>query len=141
MQIVSRPIIIKLRQEELTLTNIRQYYFVCRNWEQKYEALCNLDGSITIGQAMIFCQPHLICKQGTRRSAGWLSVKMMQDGHQVAMLTAELSTVQRTDVIQRFRDGQEKVLITTNVCARGQSQKHTLKGENLLASPMKIPLL
>ena len=77
----------------------------------------------------------------TRRSAGWLSVKMMQDGHQVAMLTAELSTVQRTDVIQRFRDGQEKVLITTNVCARGQSQKHTLKGENLLASPVKIPLL
>jgi len=64
MQIVSRPIIIKLRQEELTLTNIRQYYFVCRNWEQKYEALCNLYGSITIGQAMIFCQPHLICKQG-----------------------------------------------------------------------------
>lgn len=77
----------------------------------------------------------------TRRSAGWLSVKMMQDGHQVAMLTAELSTVQRTDVIQRFRDGQEKVLITTNVYVRGQSQKHTLKGENLLASPMKIPLL
>ncbi|XP_040543391.1 ATP-dependent RNA helicase DDX25 isoform X6 [Gallus gallus] len=63
LQIVSRPIIIKLRQEELTLTNIRQYYFVCRNWEQKYEALCNLYGSITIGQAMIFCQVHLICKQ------------------------------------------------------------------------------
>ncbi|XP_021238782.1 ATP-dependent RNA helicase DDX25-like isoform X3 [Numida meleagris] len=111
LQIVSRPIIIKLRQEELTLTNIRQYYFVCRNWEQKYEALCNLYGSITIGQAMIFCQ--------TRRSADWLSVKMIQDGHQVAMLTAELSIVQRADVIQRFRDGKEKVLITTNVCARG----------------------
>lgn len=110
LQIVSRPIIIKLRQEELTLTNIRQYYFVCRNWEQKYEALCNLYGSITIGQAMIFCQ--------TRRSADWLSVKMIQDGHQVAMLTAELSIVQRADVIQRFRDGKEKVLITTNVCAR-----------------------
>ncbi|XP_048822920.1 ATP-dependent RNA helicase DDX25-like isoform X3 [Lagopus muta] len=111
LQIVSRPIIIKLRQEELTLTNIRQYYFVCKNWEQKYEALCNLYGSITIGQAMIFCQ--------TRRSADWLSVKMIQDGHQVAMLTAELSIVQRADVIQRFRDGKEKVLITTNVCARG----------------------
>ncbi|OXB69786.1 UNVERIFIED_CONTAM: hypothetical protein H355_012508, partial [Colinus virginianus] len=111
LQIVPRPIIIKLRQEELTLTNIRQYYFVCRNWEQKYEALCNLYGSITIGQAMIFCQ--------TRRSADWLSVKMIQDGHQVAMLTGELSIMQRADVIQRFRDGKEKVLITTNVCARG----------------------
>jgi len=61
----------------------------------------------------------------TRRSADWLSVKMIQDGHPVAMLTAELSIVQRADVIQRFRDGKEKVLITTNVCARGQSQKQT----------------
>ena len=61
----------------------------------------------------------------TRWSADWLSVKMIQDGHQVAMLTAELSIRQRADVIQRFRDGKEKVLITTNVCARGQSQKQT----------------
>lgn len=44
---------------------------------------------------------------------------MSKDGHQVAMLTAELTIVQRADVIQRFRDGKEKVLITTNVCARG----------------------
>ncbi|XP_040398520.1 ATP-dependent RNA helicase DDX25-like isoform X2 [Cygnus olor] len=111
MQIVSNPIIIKLRQEELTLSNIRQYYFVCRNREEKYEALCNIYSSITVGQAMIFCQ--------TRRSADWLSVEMSKDGHKVAMLTAELTIVQRANVIQRFRDGKEKVLITTNVCARG----------------------
>lgn len=64
MQIVSNPIIIKLRQEELTLNNIRQYYFVCRNREEKYEALCNIYGSITIGQAMIFCQvKQLVCQE------------------------------------------------------------------------------
>ncbi|NXW24988.1 DDX25 helicase, partial [Circaetus pectoralis] len=111
MQIVSNPIMIKLREEELTLSNIRQYFFVCRSWEEKYRALCNIYGSITIGQAMIFCQ--------TRRSADWLSVEMSQDGHQVAILTAELTVAQRADVIQRFRDGKEKVLIATNVCARG----------------------
>lgn len=55
-QIVSNPIMIKLREEELTLSNIRQYFFVCRSWEEKYRALCNIYGSITIGQAMIFCQ-------------------------------------------------------------------------------------
>ncbi|XP_066843182.1 ATP-dependent RNA helicase DDX25-like isoform X5 [Anser cygnoides] len=82
-----------------------------RNREEKYEALCNIYGSITVGQAMIFCQ--------TRRSADWLLVEMSKDGHKVAMLTAELTIVQRANVIQRFRDGKEKVLITTNVCARG----------------------
>ncbi|XP_055675511.1 ATP-dependent RNA helicase DDX25 isoform X2 [Falco peregrinus] len=111
MQIVSNPIVIKLREEELTLSNIRQYFFVCRGREEKYRALCNVYGSITIGQAMIFCQ--------TRRSADWLSKEMSQDGHQVAILTAELTVAQRASVIQRFRDGKEKVLIATNVCARG----------------------
>ncbi|XP_072740798.1 ATP-dependent RNA helicase DDX25 isoform X1 [Ciconia boyciana] len=111
VQIISNPIVIKLREEELTLSNIRQYFFVCRSREEKYRALCNIYGSVTIGQAMIFCQ--------TRRSADWLSVEMSQDGHQVAILTAELTVAQRANVIQRFRDGKEKVLIATNVCARG----------------------
>lgn len=56
MKIISNPIMIMLREDELTLSNIRQYYFVCRSREEKYEALCNIYGSITIGQAMIFCQ-------------------------------------------------------------------------------------
>ncbi|NXJ85833.1 DDX25 helicase, partial [Trogon melanurus] len=111
MQIVSNPIVIKLREEELTLGNIHQYYLVCRNWEEKYRALCNIYGSITVGQAMIFCH--------TRRSADWLASEMSHDGHQVAVLTAELTVAQRANVIQRFRDGKEKVLIATNVCARG----------------------
>lgn len=51
--------------------------------------------------------------------ADWLSGKMSRDGHQVAILTAELTVVQRASVIQRFREGKEKVLIATNVCARG----------------------
>ncbi|XP_033925416.1 ATP-dependent RNA helicase DDX25 isoform X2 [Melopsittacus undulatus] len=110
-RIVSNPIMIMLREDELTLSNIRQYFFVCRSREEKYEALCNIYGSITIGQAMIFCQ--------TRRSADWLAVAMTQDGHQVAILTAELTVAHRANVIQRFRSGKEKVLIATNVCARG----------------------
>ncbi|NXI99609.1 DDX25 helicase, partial [Psophia crepitans] len=110
-RIISNPIVIKLREEELTLGNIRQYFFVCRSREEKYGALCNIYGSITVGQAIIFCQ--------TRRSADWLAVEMSRDGHQVAILTAELTVAQRADVIQRFRDGKEKVLIATNVCARG----------------------
>ncbi|XP_064896674.1 ATP-dependent RNA helicase DDX25 isoform X3 [Columba livia] len=111
VQIVANPIVIKLREEELTLSNIRQYFFVCRGREEKYQALCNIYGSVTIGQAMIFCP--------TRRSADWLALEMSQDGHRVAVLTAELTVAQRADVIQRFRDGKEKVLIATNVCARG----------------------
>ncbi|NXN10697.1 DDX25 helicase, partial [Indicator maculatus] len=110
-QMVANPIVIKLREEELTLTNIRQYFMVCHGREHKYRALCNIYGSITIGQAMIFCQ--------TRRNTEWLAAEMCQDGHQVGILTADLTVAQRATIIQRFRDGKEKVLIVTNICARG----------------------
>lgn len=55
----------------------------------------------------------------TRQNAKWLTVELMQDGHQVSLLSGELTVDQRASVIQRFRDGKEKVLVTTNVCARG----------------------
>ena len=46
---------------------------------------------------------------------------MVTDGHPVALLTGDLQTEQRHAVIERFRDGKEKVLITTNVSARGET--------------------
>uniref|UniRef100_A0A8D0G950 RNA helicase n=1 Tax=Sphenodon punctatus TaxID=8508 RepID=A0A8D0G950_SPHPU len=54
-----------------------------------------------------------------QRKAKWLSLELIRDGHQVSLLSGELTVDQRASVIQRFRDGKEKVLITTNVCARG----------------------
>ena len=44
---------------------------------------------------------------------------MTKEGHAVALLSGELTVDQRADVIGRFRRGIEKVLITTNVSARG----------------------
>ena len=55
----------------------------------------------------------------TRKAASWLSQKMTQDGHAVALLSGEITVEQRIAVLNRFRDGKEKLLITTNVCARG----------------------
>lgn len=44
---------------------------------------------------------------------------MSKEGHAVAILSGELTVQQRIDVLDRFRNGIEKVLITTNVLARG----------------------
>lgn len=53
--IVSNPIIIRLQKEEESLDNIRQYYIKCNNIDDKYTAITNIYGVITIGQAIIFC--------------------------------------------------------------------------------------
>lgn len=54
-RIVPDPNIIKLKREEETLDTIKQYYVLCSNKEEKFSALCNIYGAITIAQAMIFC--------------------------------------------------------------------------------------
>ena len=48
-----------------------------------------------------------------------LAAKMSKEGHAVALLTGESTPDQRIAVLNRFRDGKEKVLITTNLMARG----------------------
>ena len=59
------------------------------------------------------------CVIQTRKSASWLAEKMTADGHSVALLSGEMTVEQRLAVLNRFRDSKEKVLITTNVSARG----------------------
>lgn len=54
-KVVPDPNIIKLKREEETLDTIKQYYVLCNSREEKFQALCNIYGAITIAQAMIFC--------------------------------------------------------------------------------------
>ncbi|XP_061696581.1 ATP-dependent RNA helicase DDX19B-like [Syngnathoides biaculeatus] len=109
--IVPEANIIRLRREEETLDTIKQFYVLCGSKEDKFNILCDLYGSMTVAQAMIFCR--------TRKIALWLSANLTKEGHSVALLSGELTVMQRACIIERFRDGKEKVLVTTNVCSRG----------------------
>ena len=111
-QIILDPVTITLKRQEESLDNIKQWFIEVGNEEEKFEALSTIYGMVSIGQAMVFCR--------TRESATWLAGKMSQEGHATAVLTGDLETHQRLAVLQRFRDkGRERLLITTNVCARG----------------------
>ncbi|KAF7666116.1 hypothetical protein LDENG_00120740 [Lucifuga dentata] len=110
-RVVPDPNIIRLKREEETLDTIKQIYVVCGDREDKFIALCNLYAILTIAQAVIFCH--------TRRTAAWLTRQLITEGHQVALLSGEMTVEQRACVIERFRHGKEKVLVTTNVCSRG----------------------
>ncbi|MCP9261437.1 ATP-dependent RNA helicase DDX19B [Dirofilaria immitis] len=97
--IIRDAVNITLRRDEQTLKNIKQYYVKCSNREEKYEAVMNL--------------------YGTRKSAEWLAIRMSQRGHDVTVLHGEMTIEDRARTIQQFKDSVYKVLITTNVCARG----------------------
>ncbi|OSC98242.1 P-loop containing nucleoside triphosphate hydrolase protein [Trametes coccinea BRFM310] len=102
---------IELQRNELSVDNIRQFYMDCKNEEHKYEVLVSLYQLLTIGQSIIFCQ-H-------RHTADRISQRMTAEGHKVASLHGAKDAAERDQIIDNFREGKEKVLITTNVIARG----------------------
>ncbi|PLN79550.1 DEAD-domain-containing protein [Aspergillus taichungensis] len=102
---------ITLQHEELTVEGIKQLYLDCSDDEDKYRTLVQLYGLLTVGSSIIFVK--------TRASAQEIEKRMVAEGHTVASLTGGIEGSQRDAVIDQFRAGQAKVLITTNVLARG----------------------
>lgn len=102
---------IRLKQEELTVDGIKQLYLDCPNEESKYEALVRLYGLLTIGQSIIFVRKREVADEIARR--------MTAEGHTVASLHGKIEGAARDSVMDDFRAGRSKVLITTNVIARG----------------------
>lgn len=102
---------ITLKQAELTVKGIKQMYLDVSGHEDKYAALVKFYGLMTIASSIIFVK--------TRATASQLEQRMSSEGHQVVALTGALEGSARDQVIDRFREGNAKVLITTNVLARG----------------------
>ncbi|EEP75437.1 hypothetical protein UREG_00283 [Uncinocarpus reesii 1704] len=100
-----------LKHEELTVEGIKQLYLDCESDEHKYEILVKFYGLLTIGSSIIFVK--------TRASAAEIERRMIAEGHTVVSLTGGIEGQKRDEVIDRFRNGTAKVLITTNVLARG----------------------
>lgn len=108
---VKDPNIITLKKEEESLENIKQFYVRATNSDEKIESLYNVYGVLGGGQAIIFCK--------TRRDASHVATVMNARGYSVALLTGELEVTKRASTIERFRTGLERVLVCTNVIARG----------------------
>lgn len=102
---------LELKQEELNVDGIKQLYMDCESEAHKFEVLCELYGLLTIGSSIIFVQ--------TKKTADRLYAQMTKEGHTCSILHGGLEHNERDKLIDDFREGRSKVLITTNVLARG----------------------
>ncbi|SGZ51457.1 CIC11C00000000174 [Sungouiella intermedia] len=102
---------LELKQEELNVDGIKQLYMDCDSEKHKFEVLCELYGLLTIGSSIIFVR--------RKDTADQLYRLMTKEGHKVSVLHSDLDHGDRDRLIDDFRDGRSKVLITTNVLARG----------------------
>jgi len=105
------PVRILVKKEELTLEGIRQFYVQVEREDWKLDTLCDLYETLTITQAVIFCN--------TRRKVDWLTEKMHARDFTVSAMHGDMSQNERDVIMREFRSGSSRVLITTDLLARG----------------------
>ncbi|KAL0097264.1 ATP-dependent RNA helicase eIF4A [Phycomyces blakesleeanus] len=105
------PIRILVKRDELTLEGIKQFYVAVDKEEWKLDTLCDLYETVTITQAVIFCN--------TRRKVDWLTDKLHAREFTVSAMHGDMDQSQRDVIMKEFRSGSSRVLITTDLLARG----------------------
>jgi ATP-dependent RNA helicase DDX19/DBP5 len=103
--------VITLAHEELTIEGIKQLCIDCPSEPGKYDVLLKFYGLMSQASSIIFVRKKTTAEE--------LEARMIADGHKVAQLSGNLEGDARDKVIDAFRSGEAKVLITTNVLARG----------------------
>jgi len=105
------PVRILVKKDELTLEGIRQFYIAIDREEWKLDTLCDLYETVTITQAIIYCN--------TRRKVEWLADQMGKRDFTVSTMHADLGQQDRDLIMREFRSGSSRVLISTDLLARG----------------------
>lgn len=99
-------------REDLSLTRVAQFYLVCDSAAARFDVLSEIYELLTLSQSVIFVN--------SRRGAGALATQLRDAGHTVSLLYGGDMTPQERDrVLDEFRTGTTRVLVTTNVLSRG----------------------
>jgi translation initiation factor 4A len=105
------PVFVEVKKEELTLEGIRQFHINVEKDEWKYEVLTDLYSSIVIYQLIIYCN--------SKKRVDQLEYKLSKDGYACSFMHSELSSTERSETMKMFRNGTNRILITTDLLARG----------------------
>jgi translation initiation factor 4A len=105
------PVRILLPQDEVTLEGIKQYYFMLDREDLKLQALLDLYQYITINQSLIYVNK--------RQKAEWLAKQLNAQGFTLEFIHGEMDVAERKKRMDDFRSGHARVLISTDLLARG----------------------
>jgi len=108
---LSNPVRILLPQDEVTLDGIKQYYVMLDREEWKLPVLLDLYQQITVNQALIYVNK--------RQKAEWLAKQLSSQGFTLEYIHGDMDVVERKKRMDDFRSGMTRVLISTDLLARG----------------------
>jgi len=105
------PVEIYVKRDKLTLEGITQYHINVEDDYSKYTTLKDLFARISASQCIIYANSIKRVKD--------LYEAMMADGFPVCCIHSGMEKTERNDAYDNFIEGRYKVLISTNITARG----------------------
>jgi len=105
------PKIILVKQENVTLDGIKQYYVNVGQDRYKYDLLCDIYNKISINQSIIYVN--------TKMKADRLKGMLLDDGFSVSVIHSDMSPLDRDNIMKDFRSGKSRILLSTDLLSRG----------------------
>lgn len=108
---MNKPVRILVKRDELTLEGIKQFHVDCEKEEWKLELLCDLYETLAVTQSVLFVN--------TTQKVDWLVEKMRSRDHAVCATHGDMDQNTRDIIMREFRSSSSRILITTDLLARG----------------------
>ena len=108
---MNNPLKLLVKKEELTLEGIVQYYINVSEEQFKFEVLADLYRFLNINQTIIYCNSKKKCQQ--------IHARLQQNNFTASSIHSDMSQQERNAVIQKFRMGNVRILLATDIIARG----------------------
>ena len=105
------PIQLLLKNDEVILNLISQFYLDVETEDLKFETLLDLYNLVSTSQAIIFCN--------TIKKIEWLEEKLTQNNFPITVIHSNMTQVERNNIVQEFREGKTRLLLTTDLLSRG----------------------
>ena len=105
------PIKILVKTDQLTLEGIKQYYINVERNEFKFDTICDLYGKFSVSQSIIYCNSKKIVDD--------LDHKLNENGFAVSKIHGKMPQEERNDIMARFRKGESRILVSTDLLSRG----------------------
>jgi translation initiation factor 4A len=105
------PIKILLKNSEVAVEIISQFYVEIDTEEAKLDTLLDLYGIASTTQTIIFCN--------TIRKVEWLKENLEKNNFTITCIHSKMTQIERDEVVKEFRDGKTRLLLTTDLLARG----------------------
>ena len=110
-KIMRNPIKIYVKREQLTLEGISQYYVAVNDDREKYLTLKDIFAFLTLSHTIIYCN--------SIKRVQDLFEAMCEDGFPVCRIHSNMDKSERDKSFNDFRSGISRVMISSNVTARG----------------------